>query len=46
MDTTEIIIGCDHGAFSLKDTIKNRLFELAIPVQDVGAFSEKSVNYP
>ncbi|MBU2490150.1 MAG: ribose 5-phosphate isomerase B [Proteobacteria bacterium] len=46
MDRNTIIIGCDHAAFAMKEKIRNRLLELAIPVQDEGAFSEESVNYP
>ncbi|MBW1988029.1 MAG: ribose 5-phosphate isomerase B [Deltaproteobacteria bacterium] len=46
MDKSEIIIGCDHAAFAMKEKIKERLNELGIMVQDVGTFSEESVNYP
>jgi ribose 5-phosphate isomerase B len=41
-----IIIGCDHAAFQLKETIKNYLTQKGESVQDIGAFSEKSANYP
>ncbi|MEE4358785.1 MAG: ribose 5-phosphate isomerase B [Desulfococcaceae bacterium] len=42
-----IIIGCDHAAFGLKETIKKYLTETEnIRVQDAGAHSEASVDYP
>ncbi len=40
-----IIIGCDHAAFELKEKIKNFLFNKGYGVEDVGTFSEESVNY-
>lgn len=41
-----IIIGCDHAAFGLKELLKSYLTENGIPVEDAGAFSEASVDYP
>ena len=41
-----IIIGCDHAAFSLKEKIKHTLVSDGYNVEDVGAFSEASVDYP
>jgi len=44
---TPIIIGCDHAAVALKDTIKAYLVETAgIEVRDVGTFTADSVDYP
>jgi ribose 5-phosphate isomerase B len=40
-----IIIGCDHAALELKEKIRNFLFNKGYGVEDVGAFSEESVNY-
>jgi len=41
-----IIIGSDHAAFPLKEILKKYIAEQDIPIQDVGTFSENSVNYP
>ncbi len=42
-----VIIGCDHAAFGLKEKIKTYLCETEkISVEDAGAFSETSVDYP
>lgn len=41
-----IIIGCDHAAFQLKETLKIFLGEQGCKVEDVGAFSIDSVDYP
>lgn len=43
---TPMIIGSDHAAFPLKEILKKFIAEQDIPVQDVGTFSESSVNYP
>jgi ribose 5-phosphate isomerase B len=43
---TAVIIGCDHAAYPLKETVKAYLGELGIAVEDAGAFSEDSVDYP
>jgi len=42
----KIVIGCDHAAFGLKETVKRWLIENSMAVDDVGAFSEASVDYP
>ncbi len=43
----KIIIGCDHAAYALKETIRKYLIEKAnIQMEDAGAFSESSVDYP
>jgi len=41
-----IVIGCDHAAFALKERIKSYLAGVGVPVEDAGAFSEASVDYP
>jgi ribose 5-phosphate isomerase B len=43
---TPMIIGSDHAAFPLKEILKKFIVEQDIPIQDVGTFSESSVNYP
>ncbi len=43
----KITIGCDHGALQLKDEVKKVLAEMEdIEVNDVGTFTEESVDYP
>jgi ribose 5-phosphate isomerase B len=42
----KILIGCDHAAFGLKETIKRYLIEKGVAVEDLGAFGEASVDYP
>ena len=41
-----IIIGCDHAAYGLKEKIKEVLTAGGHNVEDVGTFSENSVDYP
>mgnify|MGYP001026993713 FL=1 len=43
---TPIVIGSDHAAYALKETIKAFLIERSIEVEDVGCYSEDSVDYP
>ena len=45
-DKTPIIIGCDHGAYDLKEKLKTFIAEKGIKVEDVGTHSEDSVDYP
>ena len=45
-DKTPIIIGCDHGAYDLKETLKTFIEKKDIKVEDVGTHSEDSVDYP
>ena len=45
-DKSPIIIGCDHAAFTLKETIRRHLLDKGITVEDAGAYSEHSVDYP
>ena len=46
MDDLNIIIGCDHGAYQLKDILKNQLIKDGVQVEDVGVFGPESVDYP
>ncbi|CAD7840732.1 MAG: Ribose-5-phosphate isomerase B (EC 5.3.1.6) [Olavius algarvensis Delta 4 endosymbiont] len=41
-----LIIGCDHAAYPLKETVKAFLTGAGIEVSDVGTHSEDSVDYP
>jgi ribose 5-phosphate isomerase B len=41
-----VIIGCDHAALALKETIKRFLTDRGLQVEDVGVFSHASVDYP
>jgi len=40
------VIGSDHAAYDLKEKIKAFLVEQSFDVEDVGCFSENSVDYP
>ena len=42
----KVAIGCDHGALALKESVKKVLAELGAEVDDIGAFTEDSVDYP
>ena len=46
VDKTPIIIGCDHGAYDLKEKLKTFIAEKGIKVEDVGTHSQDSVYYP
>ena len=46
MSGLTIIIGCDHGAYQLKDILKHQLVKNGIQVEDVGVFGPESVDYP
>jgi len=43
---TGIIIGADHGGFDRKEEIKEYLTSKGFSVEDVGAYSKDSVDYP
>ncbi len=45
-NSAPLIIGCDHAAFQLKQKVVEFITALGIDVKDVGAYSEKSVDYP
>lgn len=42
---TDVIIGCDHAAFGLKERIKAFIIDQGIKVEDIGTFNEDSVDY-
>ena len=42
----KISIGCDHGGYALKETVKAMLLEQGHEVVDVGCHSTESVDYP
>ncbi|MEA3416492.1 MAG: ribose 5-phosphate isomerase B [Thermodesulfobacteriota bacterium] len=42
---TQIVIGCDHGGYLLKEKIKAYLIERGMDINDVGTYSEDSVDY-
>ncbi|MBR5586547.1 MAG: ribose 5-phosphate isomerase B [Clostridia bacterium] len=41
-----IAIGCDHGAFALKNAVKKFLEERGLEVKDFGIYEEGRVDYP
>ena len=41
-----VYIGSDHGGFELKEKVKDYFREKNIEFEDVGTFSEESVDYP
>lgn len=41
-----IVIGADHGGFDLKEDLKNHLSQNNFIIDDVGTFSNESVDYP
>ena len=41
-----IAIGCDHGAFNLKNAVKKYLEERCLEVKDFGIYEEGRVDYP
>lgn len=43
---TAIIIGSDHAGYALKEKVKVFISERGLEVEDVGTFSEESVDYP
>lgn len=42
----KISIGCDHGAFDLKEVVKKHLEERGFEVKDFGCYEKKSCDYP
>jgi len=44
--SSRIAIGSDHGGYALKESLKTFLRELGFHYEDVGTFSEASVDYP
>jgi len=41
-----IYLGCDHGGYDLKETIKQYLLDKKYKVEDVGSYSAARVDYP
>ena len=41
-----IIIGCDHAAYQLKETLKTAMKAQGIAITDIGTHSEASMDYP
>lgn len=46
MPEKRIAVGSDHAGFEVKEAIKHQLEELGFEVEDFGAVSEDSVDYP
>ena len=42
----KLAIGCDHGGFLLKESVKKFLDERGVEYKDFGCYDEKSVDYP
>ncbi|MDD5927245.1 MAG: ribose 5-phosphate isomerase B [Firmicutes bacterium] len=42
----KIAIASDHGGFALKEKIKEHLLKRGFSVEDLGTYSEESVDYP
>ena len=42
----KVTIGCDHGALALKESVKKVLAELGMEIDDIGTYSEDSIDYP
>ncbi len=42
----KVTIGCDHGALALKESVKKVLAELDVEIDDVGTYTEDSIDYP
>ena len=42
----KLAIGCDHGGFLLKESVKKFLDEREVEYKDFGCYDEKSVDYP
>ncbi len=46
MDKKVVAVGCDHGAYYMKEAVKAHLSGLGYEVLDLGTDSAESVNYP
>ena len=46
MENKTIALGCDHGAYELKELIKEHLTKKGYTVLDCGTWSTESCNYP
>ena len=45
-NNTPIVIGSDHAGYALKEKVKSFVSERGVEVEDMGTFSEESVDYP
>lgn len=43
---SQVIIGCDHAGYELKEVVKKQLLSLGFEAEDFGTQSEESVDYP
>ncbi|OIO36123.1 MAG: ribose 5-phosphate isomerase B [Candidatus Omnitrophica bacterium CG1_02_44_16] len=43
---SKIVIGCDHGGFLLKEKIIHYLNKQGLLIEDIGTFSQGSMDYP
>lgn len=41
-----VAVGCDHGAYDLKEAVKKHLEEQGIEVKDYGTYDKASCDYP
>lgn len=46
MSQKKIVIGCDHGGFLLKEKLARYLKKQGLPIEDLGTFSQESMDYP
>ena len=42
----KVSMGCDHGAYKLKETLKEYLTAKGYEIEDCGCYSEESCDYP
>ena len=42
----KIVIGCDHAATELKETVKKHIISLGHEIVDVGTYTNESCHYP
>ncbi|MBS3809308.1 MAG: ribose 5-phosphate isomerase B [Desulfobacterales bacterium] len=43
---SQVIIGCDHAGYQLKQVVKKQLLSLGFEAEDFGTQNEESVDYP
>lgn len=46
MKSEKIVIGSDHGGFTLKEILAGELIKKSYEIVDIGCFDQKSVHYP
>lgn len=42
----KVAVGCDHGGFHLKQTVLDTLRDMGVEFDDLGTYSDSSVDYP